>query len=419
MIKLQGVLITVFAGFAVAGTAHGSTNAEATARFAEARAAFDAEDFSRARALFEQALAAGMEGPAIHYDIGAASYLGGDLPRAESEFREVARTPDMAALAHYNLGLVALERRDAREARDWFERVVQESPDQRLTTLASQRLVELPERRAPGAWYFYTRGGLGYDDNVALRSSSVESTASGASDSYGELIFAGSYSFGAWRIDTGAAALQYLKLHEFSQSALSLGVARGFRLENWYFELGAFASQLTLGGDVFERNMGAGLQAVRAFFGGSRLRAEIREASVQGESDFTGLTGRRSEFGLYLDKGWRAWNFGAHARAEIDDAEDAIFASRWIQVGAETRYAWSPLWGVMAAAALRRISHPAQSDTLDGWNDNRATLQLGLTRTLWRQAQLFLRYEHESNQSPVAGYDYDRNWIAASIETWR
>lgn len=418
--KLQGVFIKVLAGFALVGTVQASTsNPEAAERFVEAKAAFDAEDFSRARALFEQALAAGMEGPAIHYNIGAASYLGGDLPRAESEFREVARTPEMAALAHYNLGLVALERRDPREARDWFERVVQESPDSRLTTLAVQRLVELPEQRAPGAWYFYTRGGIGYDDNVALRSSSIEGSASGAADTYGELIFAGSYSFGAWRIDTGAAALQYLKLHEFSQSALSLGLARGFRLENWYFETGAFASQLTLGGDVFERNLGAGFQAMRSFDGGSRLRAEVRAASVQGKAEFEGLTGRRTELGLYFDKGWRAWNFGAHARAEFDDAEDAIFASRWLQVGADARYAWSPLWGFMTAAALRRISHPAQADALDGWNDNRATWQLGITRTLWRQAQLFLRYELERNQSPVAGYDYDRNWVAASVETWR
>src|SRR5690349_24989897 len=92
----------------------------ADATFAAAQAAFEAENFSKARALFEQALAAGMQGPAIHYDIGAASYLGGDLPRAERAFLEVARTPSMAPLAYYNLGLVALERRDEREARGWF-----------------------------------------------------------------------------------------------------------------------------------------------------------------------------------------------------------------------------------------------------------------------------------------------------------
>ena len=403
----------------IATQARATSNAEALATFAEAQAAFDAEDFSRARALFERAQAYGMDGPAIHYNIGAASYLGGDLPRAEQEFREVANTPSMAALAYYNLGLVAVERRDAHDARDWFERAVQESPDHRLTELASRRLAELPEQRAPGSFNYYTRGGIGYDDNVALRSSSIDSAGSGDADSYGELLFAGSYSFGAWRIDTAAAALEYMQQHDYSQSSFSLGASRGFRMETWYFEAGVYGAQLSLGGEVFERNVAAGVQASHSFYGGSRLRALVRAASVQGKGDFEGLTGRRAELGLYYDKTWRAWNFGAHTRAELNDSEDPIFETRWFQVGGEARYAFSPLWGFMAGAALRRIGHAAQDDTLDSWNDNRTTLQLGLTRALWKQAQLFVRVEHERNQSPVAGYDYDRNWIAASLETWK
>lgn len=391
----------------------------ADASFAAAQAAFEAEDFSRARALFEQALAAGMQGPAIHYDIGAASYLGGDLPRAERAFREVARTPSMAPLAYYNLGLVALERRDAREAREWFERVVQESPDSRLTTLGNRRLAELPEARAPGNWSYYSRGGIGYDDNVALRSSSIDSAGTGIEDAYGELVLGGSYAFGAWRIDTGAGLLEYFDENEFSQSAYSLGAARTFRLENWWFELGAYGSQLALGGATFERDLGAAASVARAFYGGSRLRAQLRLSQVDGKSDFVGLTGNRTELGVYYDKGWRAWNFGAHLRAEDNDSQDPIFASRWFQLGGEARYAWSPLWGFVVSAALRRTQHPAQSESFAGWNDNRATLQAGLTRALWKQAQLFVRVEHERNQSPVAGYHYDRNWVAASVETWR
>jgi hypothetical protein len=73
----------------------------------------------------------------------------------------------------------------------------------------------------------------------------------------------------------------------------------------------------------------------------------------------------------------------------------------------------------MAITSLRRTTHPAQSETLSGWDDNRATIQVGTTRSLWKQAQLFVRLEHERNDSPVAGYDYVRNWVAASVEYWR
>jgi tetratricopeptide (TPR) repeat protein len=416
-VRVAFVILFCFALLASARA--GAHTAEAMTRFTEARAAFEAEDYSRARALYEQALAAGMEGPAIHYNIGAAAYLAGNLPRAESAFREVARTPSMAALAYYNLGIVAQDRNDEREARQWFERAFQDSPNERLTVLASQRLAELPEARAPGAWSYYSRGGVGYDDNVSLRSNSIESAPTGDADSYAELIFAGSYSFGGWRVDTGAAMLEYLDLEEYGQSVFSLGAARGFRWDDWYFELGAFGSQLSLGGEAYEQDLGAGLQAVRTFFGGSRLRALLRATSVAGKDAFTGLTGDRAELGLYYEKVLRKWSLGAHTRAELNESEDPIFATRWVQLGAEARYAWSPFWEVTAIAALRRIRHAAQPEVPGGWDDNRATLQLGVTRTLWRRARLFVRGELQRSDSPVAGYDYERNWVAASVEMWR
>jgi predicted porin len=238
-------------------------------------------------------------------------------------------------------------------------------------------------------------------------------------DSYGELVLAASYNFGQWRVDTSGALLEYMSHSEFSQSIFSLGGARGFTFGNWYFEVGASGAQLSLGGDVFERDTAASALVSRMFYDGSQLRAQFRSSRVDGKSDFIGLTGDRQEYGLYYDRSWRSWTFGVHTRAERNDTQDPIFASRWTQFGVDARYAWSPMWGFAAYAALRSISHPQQSETLAAWDDKRATLQLGVTRALWKQTQIFLRVEHERNDSPVAGYDYDRNWIAASIENWR
>ena len=422
MVRVAGSAArAIAAGLLLSGSATvGATSADALARYSEASAAFQAQDFSKASALFQQALAAGLDGPAVHYNIGAAAYLGGDLPRAEHEFREVAQTPTMTALAHYNLGLVALQRGDEREARQWFERTVQQdTPDERLQVLASRRLAELPESRAWGAWSYYSRGGIGYDDNVALRSGSIDSSATGGKDAYGEAVFAGSYSFGNWRIDTSGSALEYQKLKDFSQTSLSLGLARGLRLDNWYFELGAYGSRYTLGGKVFERDVSGAAQVTRLFSGDRRLRAQVRSAKVDGQGAFTGLNGSRTEYGLFFDQSLRSWNFVAFSRAEVNDTEDAIFTDRWLELGAEARYALSPLWEFMASAAARRIRHATQSTDLPAWSDRRTTLQLGATRALWKQAQLLVRYELENNGSPVAGYDYDRSRVSASLEVWR
>ena len=71
-----------------------------------------------------------------------------------------------------------------------------------------------------------------------------------------------------------------------------------------------------------------------------------------------------------------------------------------------------------SGAAFRRTRHPTQSETFAGWDDNRVLLQVASTRVLGKQSQLFLRYDHESNDSPVAGFDYGRNRIGASVEFW-
>ena len=162
-----------------------------------------------------------------------------------------------------------------------------------------------------------------------------------------------------WRLARryGRGNARYTHVDEFNQTAFSLGGARGFRLENWYFELGAYGSQFSLGGEVFEQNVAVGAQASRAFYNGSRLRAQLRATSVDGKGDFLGLTGDRTEAGVYYDLRWRSWNFGAHTRAEFNDSEDPIFATRWLQLGAEARYAWSPTWGFMAITSLRRTTH--------------------------------------------------------------
>ena len=359
-----------------------------------------------------------MQGPAIHYNIGVAAYRSGDLARAERAFDEVARTPAMAALAHYNRGLIALRRVDPGAARAWFERAARESSDERLSALAARQLNELPSPRAP-AWSLYARGGIGYDDNVALRSESVDTPGSGENDSLAELLVAGSYSFGAsWRADAAAGLTRYATLDEFDQTALSLGLTRDLAYKAWAIALGGFATRLSLGGEVYERSAAATVQATRAVGSGS-LRAQLRVAAVNGEGDFSGLSGTRSGLGLEYDWTLRSLSFSVDTRAETNDSRDDAFATRWFEAGAAAHWAASPAWSLGAEVRLRRIRHPSPSTLQDAWTDRRATWQLEATRLLWRNVQLFVRYEHERTRSPVEAYAYDRNLVVVSLESWR
>ena len=131
------------------------------------------------------------------------------------------------------------------------------------------------------------------------------------------------------------------------------------------------------------------------------------------------MSGSRTELGLEYLWSWQSWNFRAHARAENNDSEDDVFASRWAELGGEARWTPIPLWSFAAGAALRRTHHPSNPDIEEAWDDDRATLRLEASRLLWKEAQVFLRYQHERNDSPIEGYDYDRNWVSAAIEIWR
>jgi hypothetical protein len=402
----------------ISGGTHAAAG-DAQARFAEARSAFEAGDFSRALSLYEQCLASGMQGPAVHYNIGVAAFRAGNLSRAESAFQEVARTPAMAALAHYNLALVALKRGDERAARRWLERV--ETSDEKLANLAKSRLDELPKASASSDWSLYARSGAGYDGNVALRSASIDTTGSGRDDAFGELMLAGSYSLlPSWRIDGAVGLLRYADLDEFNQNAMSFGVAHVMDLAGWHLEPGLYLTQFSLGGDVYERSAAASAEASRPFSDHGQLRAQLRVSAVNGEGQFSGLSGSRSELGLrYEWKGLPAWRFGAQARAEFNNSEDEAFASRWIEMGADARWSVSPRWTLVAGATLRQTRHPAQPTIQDAWDDDRTAFRVEATRLLWEYAQLFVRYEHENNRSPIPENDYDRDWVAVSIEFWR
>ena len=359
-----------------------------------------------------------MQGPAIHYNIGVAAYRSGELARAERAFGEVARTQPMAALAHYNLGLVALKRANFKAARIWFERAARESADERLSALAARQLDELP-KAPPADWSMYARAGAGYDDNVALRSESVDTPGSGKHDGFADVLVSGSYSFASsWHADAAAGVSRYASLDEFNQTALSLGLTRGFTIGDWSVELGGNATRLSLGGVVYERSSAATAQARRAI-GGGTVRAQLRVAAVDGEGDFSGLSGTRS--GLGLEYAWTlgTLDFAVNTRAEINDSREKVFASRWFEAGVDAHWEASTAWTFGAGVRARRIRHPTQSSTQDGWSDRRTTYQLEATRLLWKQVQLYVRYEHEGTRSPVEAYQYDRNLLAVSLETWR
>jgi tetratricopeptide (TPR) repeat protein len=126
-------------------------SAAASAAFGAGNDAFQLGDYRTALTRFEAARDAGIEGPAVHYNIGVCQYKLGKYRQAEGTFRLVAeRYPQMRAVAEYNLGLALLRQQRRTEARAAFEEARGDG-DEKIASLAQVMLQRLQASAEPAS----------------------------------------------------------------------------------------------------------------------------------------------------------------------------------------------------------------------------------------------------------------------------
>ncbi len=124
--------------------------ADGTQAFEQAVKAFRAGDYPAALQLFLDARKAGLDTRGLHYNLGAAYYRLQRYPESEREFEGLASDPEWAALAHYNLGLIAQRTGRELQAIAYFERAHLTTTDPNLRTLAATASSgSAPRTRAP------------------------------------------------------------------------------------------------------------------------------------------------------------------------------------------------------------------------------------------------------------------------------
>lgn len=393
---------------------------EAAKKFEAGRRAYEAQALEDALAAFDASVAAGMSGPAVHYNIGVTAYRLGLLDRAERAFLEVARVPDWAALAHYNLGLVALRREDRVAAGRWFNLAFDSATDEGLRDLAASQLDRLLQPPPARRWSGFAMLVAGRDDNVALLADTAPIGVSGREDEFAEVRLAVSGPLeGSWRFDAAAVHVDYFDLDEFDQSAVSLGAARRLLTGSWHSDVGAQANFLTLDGEMFERTAALVAQTAAPVYPEWWLRARYRASRVEGFEAFEGLTGTRHELGARLD--WRRadWRLGIDCSFDDSNSDEEVFASTWYQLGVELR--WEPHdsdWSLALEAAQRRTRHDGEpdEDTGTGRREDRTRLGASAAMRIGASIRVVARYEHYRNDADLLGFDYDRNRVYLGVE---
>jgi tetratricopeptide (TPR) repeat protein len=400
--------------FLVPAIAH-SHSAAALQQFDSGKQAFAAQDHATALNAFEGAVAAGMSGPAVHFNIGVCAYKLGRWERAETAFREVARTPEMAALAHYNLGLVALGAGKSDQAARWFGQVGRATSDERLKSLATARLAQLPSPPERN-WLAFGSLAAGYDDNVALISGGDVLGVSGTDDTFAELQLAATTPLvGDWRFDGGLVLLDYTDLDSFDQLSINAGARYRMALREWAGEAGLQLTYATLDGNGFENKRMLLLQATRPLPDDWRLRVRYRFSDIDGLGGFDGLDGTRHELGL---RGlWRrgSWDVTVDYRFDKSDYADEALSFHRHQLSVDTEFELDANWTLQASLAHDRSSY----DLTANGSEDRTEIALAVNRDFGSQWRAFVRYAYADNQADLPEFDYERNRISAGVEaTW-
>lgn len=355
-----------------------------------------------------------MSGPAVHFNIGVAAFRLGRYAQAEAAFKEVARTPAMAGLAYYNLGLVAARQGDEQAATRWFSMVGQATQDERLRALAATQLGELAPPRPPGRnWLAYTAVAAGYDENVALVSSSDVLGISGTEDRFVETQLAFSAPLDQpWRLDAGLSYVDYQDLDTFDQLGLNGGGRYRWRTGAWNHDAGLQLAYTLLDGEGFESRRTLLLQTTSRALGDARLRLRYRFNDIEGLNDFRGLSGHRHEASARITWARRSWNFGAEYNFDVGEYDDSSLSAARRRLGIEIQHAFSAGWAVMFEASQRHSDYDIESNG----SEARTELALSLSKSFGDRWRLILRHAYTDNVADVPDFDYHGNRFSAGVE---
>ncbi len=136
----------------------------AQSAFDKANSAFRSGEYASALAGYNEALSSGKNSSRLFYNMGLTHYHPGQYSQAEWAYLEAAKDDRMAALAHYQLGVLASREGDTRAAEKWFKRSRANADSPKLRLLSVRALEKLGSAQP----YFESTlsAGYGYDSNA-------------------------------------------------------------------------------------------------------------------------------------------------------------------------------------------------------------------------------------------------------------
>ena len=377
--------------------------------------AFQAGDYASALVYFETARDAGLTGPAVYYNIAVSQYKLGRYSASTATFELIARQyPKLRGLAEYNLGLTADRMGAPGDAREHFRKAYELSrADRKLQVLASRQLRRLePEVRTASRWTgaFGVRAGI--DDNVALLDESGlaagTTTDSPMTDAFAS--FSGPWSGRSGiRVEGSAYLVKYFDADDFDQSEIRGGVFYEWRPPDWRLQFGVQASVGTIGGDAFDRKVGARARVARYLSRNAAVDLRYTYDDVsEGDSVFAVVAGTRQRFDARYRWYQDGHRFQLRYRLETNDRLDPGVSPDRSQFGVDYRYQPERRFGFEAGINLRNSDY---KDLAIPREEDLTTVRGALTYIFGDNWLALLEYRNSSNDSTDPTFSYDRGQV--------
>ncbi|NIR31857.1 MAG: outer membrane beta-barrel protein [Gammaproteobacteria bacterium] len=416
--------------------APGAEEGSGTDDFEGGVAAFQRADYGSALEHFRRAHQAGLDTPALSYNLGATYYRVGEYGHARVEFERLLGAEGWAALARYNLALIARRQGRPEEAVRELRRAARLSRDPKLTALARRALEAVASEPSTRSWIGFLSLAPGYDGNVAFSDEPELVGVSDNDDVFVEFLGLASGHFpsggnAGFRFDASLFAKDFAEVDEFDQISLRLAGIREGAFRRWWTGVGAILDNVYLDGEYFETVGTFKVEGRRPLGEGWTLELRNRLSRIAADDDFRQLEGWRNQLDIALGLPVAAVRTTLGYQFEFNDREDLSVGEEFFSRSpnrhsfyVEASGAVAPDWGVTGRLEYRLSAYRDEDRVQSGGasfiektrEEHRFDLRV---RTDWSPAPtwfVFGEYGYTSNDASFDEFDYTRNVVRIGVE---
>jgi len=401
--------------------------------FNRATTSFNAGDFDAALQGFQAARRAGLDTPALRFNLGATYYRLRRYAEAQEEFRALARDPQWAGLANYNLGLAAMRLGDTEQARAYFDQAHRTTADPNLRALAGVALERLGRASLPPRTGTLLSLAGGYDSNPALFTDNTAAGGRAGGDYFAETLavatrnLSGDAALG-WNAHGALVLRKYLDQGEFDLQGLRAGISRDSDSGRTQFSAGGSYGADYFDGRLLEQAAALDVQARSRLDAGRDLRGRYQLARSDGGSDFRHLDGWQQRISADAGFASRRALWRAGYQLDIEDRRDLQQGGNFFSFSPKRHslFAAAELPDVAGWRAAVRVEYRASRYRdpyrLDGGSrvvertDDRYGFALRGSRGAGAARRAFVEYSYYRSDSSIDGFDYRRGQLLVGME---